>query len=193
MNYPTYWQIPMYKTYKEKVQKLHGTRELLERQLLNNQADLKRLNQLETLQQRVLIMMQESEKEIQQQIILHISDVVDTALNSLFPNRYEFRIDFLTKNNTTFADIYMLEDGFRIPIRGGLADLTCVALRMAVWSLSKTDAVLILDEPMLGIAAEARPLMAQLLKQLSNELGLQIILVSHTDELIDISDKVYKL
>jgi hypothetical protein len=183
----------MYNTYKEKVQKLHGTRELLQRQLRENQAELKQLNELETLQQRVLIMMQESEKEIQQQIILHISDVVDTALNSLFPNRYEFRIDFLTKNKSTFADIYMLEDGFRIPIRGGLADLTCVALRMAVWSLSKTDAVLLLDEPMLGIAAEARPLMAQLLKQLSSELGLQIILVSHTDELIDISDKVYKL
>lgn len=183
----------MFDEYKKKVQQLHGKQDLLLARVAQLQQELTTLRELEATQQRVLVMIQESAKEIQQQIVLHITEVVDTAINSLFPKRYEFHIDFITKNNNTFADIYMKENGFRIPIRGGLADLTCVALRMAVWSLSRTDAVLILDEPMLGIAAEARPLMAQLLKELSRDLGLQILLVSHTDELIEIADKVHKL
>lgn len=183
----------MFDTYKKKVHELHGTYNTLSARITKHQAELIELQHLEDIQQKTLVLMQESAKDIQNQIVLHITDVVNTALEAMFPNRYTFKIDFPTKNNKTNADMYLIENGFRIPIRGGLADLTGIALRMAVWTLSNTDAVLLVDEPMLGIAEEARPLVAQLFKQLADELHLQIILVSHTNELIQIADKVIRL
>lgn len=183
----------MFDTYKKKVTNLRAKEEMLREQLEQLNQELTSLKKNEDVEQKVVLLIQECNKEIQDKIVIHITDVVNTALNALFPDRYEFKIDFITKNNKTNADMYIIENGYRIPIDGALSDLTCVALRIAVWSLSKTDGVLLLDEPALGIAEEARPLMAQLLKQLSEEMEIQIILVSHTREFIDIADKVERI
>lgn len=183
----------MFDTYKKKVHELHGTYNTLSARITKHQAELIELRHLEDIQQKTLVLMQESAKDIQNQIVLHITDVVNTALEAMFPNRYTFKIDFPTKNNKTNADMYLIENGFRIPIRGALLDLTSISLRMAVWSLSGTDAVLLIDEPMTSFQAEALPLVTQLFKQLAEEMGLQIILVSHTPELKRIANKVIRI
>ncbi|ETR66913.1 MAG: chromosome segregation ATPase [Candidatus Magnetoglobus multicellularis str. Araruama] len=106
------------------------------------------------------------------------------------------KIDFISKRNKTECEIYLLDDdGNRVnPLDdngGGLSDIVSFSLRMASWAISSTDNLIVLDEPFKFLSKELRPLAGNLLKELSNKLNLQVIMVTHDQEMIDIADKIF--
>jgi len=137
----------------------------------------------------------------QEQLQVHISDITSLALEAVFDDPYELIAEFVQRRNKTECDLYFSRRGSRVdPLEasgGGAVDVASFALRIAAWSMQspKRRNVIILDEPMKFLDTQTDRLekASQMLKELSERLGLQFILVTHTDTLTQYADRVFRV
>lgn len=143
------------------------------------------------------VLFQQTAKETQEQLRFHIQDLVQTALDSVFPGKYTFRVDFELKRGRTEALLYLDKDGTKMnPMDsngGGVVDIISLALRLSAWSIARTAPIMLLDEPFKFLSAKYRPLMGEMLAGVSARLGLQIIMVTHDPDMVEIADKVFRI
>ena len=141
-------------------------------------------------------LVQETAQEVQESLRFHLQDLVQHALDSIFPGVYTFRVEFAVARGRTDARL-LLEKGGNVmddimDCEGGtLVQIIALALRIAVWTLAPTDNVLIFDEPGNMVSAQYRPIFGELLRGLSQRLNLQIIMVSHDETYIAKADRVF--
>lgn len=180
---------------KDKYNQLLGKKENIEHSLEKEKKELEELQNRGQNLDSVAVLLQETATEMQESLRFHVSDIVQTAIDAVFPNMYTFHIDFIIKNNRTNADIYLTRDGKRIdPMDGsggGLVDIVSLALRLSSWGLSKTDNVILMDEPLKFLSQNLKPLAGEIIKTLSDKLNLQLIIVTHDQFIVDIADKVF--
>lgn len=138
-------------------------------------------------------------KKTQEQIQVHISDIVTLAM-SIFQDPYDVKVEFVEKRGKTELDICFARDGKEIdPLSasgGGVVDVAAFALQVASWCIQakKSRNVLILDEPLKWLKGDELPQKgAEMIKEISKRIGLQIIMVSHSPELIDSADRVFEV
>lgn len=170
---------------------------LLERQKKNNEKinDLKsRTEKIEKAQ----LFLQVTAREIQNSIRYHIEDIVQMVIDSCFPDKYKFELEFVLKRNKTEANLNFYENGRIIdPMNaagGGLINIACFAIRIAAWSLSRTNSIILLDEPFNNLSEDLQPKAGEILKELSEKLGFQIIMITHNKEtMIDVADRVFEI
>ena len=135
----------------------------------------------------------------QQQLQFHISDITSLALEAVFDNPYKLITEFIQRRNKTECDLYFERDGNRIdPLSasgGGAVDVASFALRVASWSIQRPRSrnVLILDEPFRYLSSDLLPKASEMLNQISKKLKLQIIMVTHAEELIENADRVFEV
>ena len=136
-------------------------------------------------------------KETQDTLRFHIEDLVQSALDFCFPGKYDFIVDFKIKRGKTEASMSLQTDGLNVDpmegVGGGVVDIVSFALRLVAWSLSKTSSVIILDEPFKWLSSNLRPLAGEMLKNLSDKLKIQIIMVTHDIEMKMIADKIFNI
>lgn len=128
----------------------------------------------------------------------YLEEIVTQALQCIFGEEYRFEVNFVQKRNKNEAEFYVLKGGLRLNPKydieaGGIIDILSLALRMAIWSMRspKSAPVFILDEPGKWLSAALRPKFGKLIKELSTTLGVQFIIVSHDDAMIESADKVF--
>ena len=135
----------------------------------------------------------------QQQLQFHISDITSLALEAVFDNPYKLITEFIQRRNKTECDLYFERDGNRIdPLSasgGGTVDVASFALRVASWSMQRPRSrnVLILDEPFRYLSSDLLPKASEMLNQISKKLKLQIMMVTHAEELIENADRVFEV
>lgn len=135
----------------------------------------------------------------QQALAFHISDITSLALQAVFPEPYDLVVDFVQRRNKTECDLWFERDGEKLsPMDasgGGAVDVAAFALRVASWSMQhpRSRATIILDEPMRFLSTDLQPKASEMLKQLSEKLGLQFIIITHEEELADEADKVFEI
>ena len=134
--------------------------------------------------------------DTQSKLKFHIEDIVNLALDSVFPNEYEFKVDFVPMRGKTEAHIVFTDKRSgreidpMISNGGGAVDLACFALRLACHTLERDkDDIIILDEPFKFLSQDLRMRAGLLMRELSSKLGLQIIMVTHINEFMDMADK----
>lgn len=141
-------------------------------------------------------------QETQKGVVLRISEIVTAALDAVFEDdAYEFRLEFVQRRGKTEADIFFERNGERVdPLTaagGGCVDVAAFALRVALWSLLRRSAgiadTLVLDEPFRWLSRDLQPLAGKMLKMLSEKLGVQMIFVTHVQELIESADRVFEV
>lgn len=126
---------------------------------------------------------------IQQAAHNKISDVVSRCLESIFDEPYKFKIKFERKRGRTEAKLFFERNGLEVdPLTasgGGVVDIASFALRLACLVLTRPPLrkLLVLDEPFKCISEEYRPRIKKLLEILSEEMKIQIIMVTHQNEL----------
>lgn len=127
---------------------------------------------------------------VQRQAHEKISSVVSSCLASVFPdNPYELKITFERKRGKTEAVLQFSRGSISVnPISasgGGVVDVAAFALRVACLVLHRPrlSRVVVLDEPFKFVSAGHLPNVRRMLQQLTKDLGLQIIMVSHIEEL----------
>jgi DNA repair exonuclease SbcCD ATPase subunit len=135
--------------------------------------------------QEVIVQMAQA---VQQKAHQRIASVVSSCLAAVFDDPYEFKIHFEQKRGRTEARLTFLRDGLEVnPIDssgGGAVDVAAFALRAAclVMNRPRLRRVLILDEPFKFVSEDYQPAVRSMLEQLSRDLGLQIIMVTHNKE-----------
>ena len=135
----------------------------------------------------------------QQALAFHISDITSLALQAVFPEPYDLVVDFVQRRNKTECDLWFERDGERLsPMDasgGGAVDVAAFALRVASWSMQhpRSRNTIILDEPMRFLSTDLQPKASEMLKQLSEKLGLQFIIITHEEELTEQADKVFEI
>lgn len=128
-------------------------------------------------------------KEIQNQVHSRISSLVTRCLEIVMDDPYTFEIEFVEKRGKTEANLLFARNGEQFsPVHstgGGAIDIASFALRLACLSLSKKklERVLIMDEPFRFVSENLRPRVQQMLEMLSEDLGFQIIMVTHMNDL----------
>lgn len=157
--------------------------------------DIKELQKKQEVGDIALALAQKVAVQTQEQIRYNIEDIVNLALDTVFPNRYVFKLMFETKRNRTEARPVLYDGEHEIdPLDstgGGLSDTLAFALRIALLIISKNRKVLILDEAVGAVSKGYRPKMYEIMKRLSTDLGIQIIAVTHDENMVEIADTVY--
>jgi hypothetical protein len=150
--------------------------------------------------ERSSVILQIVAQQTQSQLSFYISDMVTTAITTVFPDdNFQFFLEFVQRRGKTEADMFLADvKGNRIKLSdaegGGLIDIVSFSLRICLWSLTKSSrAVIICDESMKFLSRNLLPKAGELIKELSSQLKLQIIMVSHLDELIDMADQVIEV
>lgn len=133
-------------------------------------------------------------KETEQQLEMRITNIVTMALAAVFPDPYEFKLVFSERRNQTEADLLLVRNGEELsPVDGaggGVLDVVSFALRIAVLLMSGYRRVIILDEPFRHLSADLQSKASEMMKMLSDKLGIQFIMVSHEEGIIDCADNI---
>jgi len=133
----------------------------------------------------------------QEQLSHHIGDITSLALESVFDDPYELIAEFVQRRNKTECDLYFVRGESRItPLEasgGGAVDVAAFALRIAAWSMQvpKRRNVMILDEPLRFLSQDMQEKASMMIKELSERLGIQFIIVTHETTLTEYADKVF--
>lgn len=150
--------------------------------------------------QHAQVIIQKVAQETQDELRFKISDIVSLALASVFDRPYKFVVEFPVRRGRTECDFFFERDGMRYePLEasgGGVVDVACFALRIALWSIGqpRTRPVFILDEPFKNIndpKREVHEKVAEMIRMLSKMMNLQIIIVTMIPEIEDIADKTF--
>lgn len=132
---------------------------------------------------------EEVSRQIQERIHFKLASVVSKCLQ-VFDDPYEFKILFERKRNQTEARLVFDRDGLEIdPLGGaggGVVDVAAFALRLAALSASRPTRrkVVFMDESFKFVSKEYRPAIRELIETLAEDLGIQIILITHIPELV---------
>ena len=148
--------------------------------------------------EEAILIAQEVAKETQEELKYHISELVSLALSSIFDDPYTFEVLFETKRNKTEARIVFYKDGEEMDPKnesgGGPIDVAAFALRVALMSMQKDIAnTIILDEPLRFLSVDLQPRAGAFIKEIAEKLGIQFIIVTHNEALIDFADKVFSV
>lgn len=114
-----------------------------------------------------------------------VASIVSRCLELVFDNPYEFRIAFEEKRGKTEARLYFQRDELEVdPLTasgGGVVDVAAFALRLSCLMLSipPKRKVLVLDEPFRFVSREYRSRVRQMIETLSEEMGIQFVMVTH--------------
>jgi DNA repair exonuclease SbcCD ATPase subunit len=163
--------------------------------------------QTELAEKRVSLQKHEEAREIirkvgmetQQTLQYNISDITSLALEAVFDNPYELKVEFIQRRNKTECDLYFVRDGNRVdPLTAsgvGAVDIASFALRIASWSMARprTRNVIILDEPFRFLSENYQEQASLILKEISKKLNLQIICITHNEILASSADKTFKV
>ena len=136
-------------------------------------------------------------RDTQEQIRYNLENIVNLALDTVFPDMYEFRLIFETKASQTVARIVVMENGVELDVLdstgGGLADILSFSLRMALLVISRNMKCLILDEPFRFVSENLRPKVYEIMKRLSTDMGIAVLMVTHDLMAIEVADYVYRV
>lgn len=127
-----------------------------------------------------------------------IVSIVQKALD-VVASDITFDMEFVTRRDKTECDLFCTDKtGNRQELMfsrgGGILDIISFALRVAVWSLdNKASSVILLDECFKFLSQEWRETGATLFKTLSEELGIQFVVVSHIPEIVEVADTGFRI
>ena len=135
----------------------------------------------------------------QQQLQYHIADITSLALEAVFPDPYKLEVEFIQRRNKTECDIYFSKNGKRVdPLTasgGGAVDVASFALRIASWSMGRPHSrrTIVLDEPMRFVSEDLQEQASLMIKEISQKLGIQFIIITHNPAISAYADRAFKV
>lgn len=182
--------------FRQSLERMKGRKEQVRKDLHNNEQEVERLHLRSIHCEEAQVIIQKVAQLTQSELEYHIGELVSLAMAAVFENPYEWKIEFVHRRGRVEADIWFVRAGVMVhPMRssgGGAVDVASFALRVALWSLErpKTRNTLILDEPLKWLKGGSLPEKgATMIKEISDKLNLQIIMISHIPDQIEGADR----
>lgn len=187
----------MLATTRERINKLKTEREVLLKEVAEKRAEIKKLKESyeDLLTARTVI--QAASKRTQDRLVTRLEKTVTAALRSIpFKDTYDFKIEFVTRRNVSECDLLFEKGGKQMhPLDSsgyGAVDVASFALRVAYLGLQDgVRKTLILDEPFKNVSKDLHGLVAELVHELSEKHGVQIIMSTHEKDLISGADRIF--
>lgn len=177
-----------------------GMLKQIDSDLTSNKNKLQALNNRIKLLEQAQAFLQKIAQSTQEKLKMNVEDIVNLALETCFPNEYVFKLNFNIARGKTDAELVFLSQktGMELDpmntVGCGIIDVTSFALRLACYTLLiDTDNVIILDEPMKFVSKDLLGNVSELIKKLSHRLNLQIIMVTHETQFVDVADRVFSV
>ena len=151
---------------------------------------------------RALDILQIVSIETQKQLEYKISELVSIAEKLVFSNPYNLIVQYKSRYNRTEASLLFERNGkLYHPLSStgyGTIDVAGFALRCSLWALRspRFRNVILLDEPFKNINDPTRKLQenaAEMIKEISERLNIQFIIISRIPEIQNISDRVFEV
>jgi len=183
-------------SYKEYLNRQQGKYSTLQSQLTKATQDQKMLADRITSIMEAQVVIQQVAIQTQALVIFKIESIVNRVLQAVFPE-YSFKLEYKVARGKSEAQLnFFFKDNpvdILDQVGGGVSDVAAIGLRLAVWSLSKTANVLILDEISKFVSIDLQPRVGEVLAELSKSLGLQLIMVSHSVPINEKADALFRI
>ena len=141
------------------------------------------------------VIIQQVAQETQKNLEFHLSHLVTTALAAVFPEEINFVVRIEIRRGKTECDLLFEEYGQEYhPLDGsgyGPVDVASFALRITWWSLNKNRPSFLLDEPFRNVSPDLQHKVSDMLKMVNEKLGVQIVMVSHQEDINVSADKTF--
>lgn len=166
----------------------------------------KKLRRLKLLQEDLLkarYVLVEVQQLTQKRFKEKFESLITLAIQSVWDRPLRFCLEFEHKRNQMQCNILVKEivddveriyDDLKNEVGGSMLDVIAFAGRIILWSLEQPRSrnVIILDEPMKNMG-ELIILGGQIIREISHNLGFQLIIITHDKELIEIADKAWSV
>jgi DNA repair exonuclease SbcCD ATPase subunit len=186
--------------FREKLFKFQGQKEKLISDIANSDQKINDLTKEVQITKKAQDIITAVSKITQDELQYRITEPVSLALASVYDNAYKMIADFkIAGRGTTECYLKFERDENQIkPIDasgGGPIDVASFALRIGAWSLKrpKNRPVLILDEPGRFVSRDKMQAFGDMIKETSKRLNIQILMISHINELIETGDKILEV
>lgn len=190
---------------KDKIERAKGHRNYLKDEYLSLKNKLRKLEKKKKYIEEAQIIIQQISKQTQEELEYSLSEIVYLAMSITFNKPYSLDLNWIPKAGKTDCRLRLKRDNKLynplLATGGGKVNIAANSLRYAIHSiLSRTNNIrnfLLLDEPFPGLKGkEANKRALQMVKRISQELKLQIILISDERTSIPImlkyADKVFQ-
>ena len=189
-----------WRDYSGLINRAQGAKDQIQKSIRQNVKAKKEADERLKNFEKAQAFLQQVAQDTQEQLRVHVEDIVQLALDAIFPDQYQFEIRFAIAYGKTTAELCFISKitGYSIDPMvasgGGVVDVCSFALRLACWTLSRgIDSVMIFDEPMKHLSADMRDRAATIMRELAQKLNLQFIMVTHMPELEAAADKVIRI
>jgi DNA repair exonuclease SbcCD ATPase subunit len=118
-----------------------------------------------------------------------IEELITKALQAVFGEDYRFELDSQVSRGKPEINMYVVKKGVRRSLKdeegGSVAVLVATVMRVVLSAMNcrQYRNVIILDEPLKDSSKDKFEFLGEMLKQLSEMLGFQFIIVTHEAEL----------
>ncbi len=191
--------MPKIKKLRAKLEQYKGVRSEIERNIVKTEKQLKTAEKSLIYHEQAKEIIKQIGLQTQKQLQYHISDITSLALESVFPDAYALQAEFVERRDKTECDLFFVRGDEKVnPLMasgGGAVDVASFALRIASWSMKhpKSSNTIILDEPFRFLSRNYHTKASQMLKELSDKLGIQFIIVTHEPVLADSADTSFRV
>ena len=182
-------------TLRTTLTRKQGQQQKIENDLAGVETNIVQLKDEVDYTEKARSIIQKIAKATQAELEYYISELVTLAFASVFPDPYQFGVVFEEKRGKTECRMRFLRDGHEVnPLSGsggGPLDIASTTLQFTIWSLNRTRPIIGLDEPFRFLSRDLQPKAGEMLKEVSKKLGLQILMVTHSEDLADCADKTF--
>lgn len=183
--------------YRIDLERQKGKREQVLDDISVSNKKIKSLNKEIEISKKAQLIITAVAKNTQEELQYRITEPVSLALASVYDNPYTMISDFkIAGRGTTECYLKFERNGNKTkPLDasgGGPINVAAFALQVGALTLEQPGSrkVLILDEPGRFVSRDKMALFGQMISETSKQLDIQIIMVSHINELISEGDKV---
>ena len=132
------------------------------------------------------------------EVIDKIINLVSYGLQSILEDAtYKLILEEKEQRNQKVYSFFIEHSGLKTPILnsvgGGIINLLSLLFHVVLLSVSSKSKTLILDEPFANLSVSYRERTADFIKQLSEKMGIQFIIVSHEEEIVEAADVSYTI
>lgn len=141
------------------------------------------------------ILSEQQRKELEDRV----QTLVDYGVRAVFGDDYRFVVRSELRGKAVRTDFYLIDHGIELPLLdatgGGIGDVVSFLLRIVMLCLARPAQrrVLVLDEPFKFVSAGHFQQLEGLIRDLTQQLGLQIIMVTHKAEVMDMATTLVRV
>lgn len=183
--------------FNKRIDNITAQKELLKKDISKKEKELEEHKQEKQDAEDARTILQLAAKETQRNLERHFSKLVTNSFGKTFDNPYKFKPEFVERRNKTECDLWFVRNGKKLTPRfssgGSVRNIAAFALRLAYWKLEKSEPVMIFDEPFKNFHKDRLLKVAETMRHLSDELGLQMIIITHIPEITGTADKVIEI